>query len=427
MKFGIVADDDTGASDAAGMLTAKGVPTVLFLGPPDSNTFQQLGSQYDACAVATQSRSIDPRAAYRNIADVTRLFRDAGLQKVQLKYCSTFDSTPKGNIGPMMDAAVDVLEVAATVACPALPVNGRTTYMGYHFVHGQLLSESPLKDHPLHPMTDSNLVRWLKLQTTRAVASVTLPVIRTGPAALGEHLDRTAARDIVYFITDAIDQSDLTTIARATADWPLITGGSGITGEIPDLLFPDRPDADLNAPLARCAKTVLTVAGSCAPATRAQNALAAEQGFHAFAIPGDDCLTGRIDPARIARDAAEMLARGENVLVHASAAPAEVQRVQKLGKSLGLSATGTGRRIADTLAEITDRVLRAQPPGRLVLAGGETANAACTRLGVRALAVGRPIDPGVPCCFPLERDDIAIVLKSGNFGAEDLYLKVRDL
>ena len=427
MNFAIVADDDTGASDAASMLTAKDVRTVLFLIPPDPETLHDLGPRYDACAVATHSRSIDPKAAYWNIAEVVRLFRDAGLPKVQLKYCSTFDSTPAGNIGPMMDAALDTLGVPATIACPALPVNGRTTYMGYHFVGSVPLSESPLKDHPLHPMTDSNLVRWLRLQTKRTVASVTLPVIRRGPTALREHLDRATPQGIAYFITDAIDQSDLTCIARATADWPLITGGSGITAEIPDLLFPDRPPIDLNAPLAQCARTVLVVAGSCAPATRSQNAFAAGNGFHPFRLSGEDCLTNRIDPARIAADAAERLARGENVLLSASAPPDEVLRVQKLGESLGLSATDAGERIAETLADVAARVFQRDPPGRLVLAGGETANAACKRLEIRALEVGRPIDPGVPCCFPLSRPGLAVVLKSGNFGADDLYLKLRDL
>ena len=427
MKFGIVADDRQGASDAAGMLTERGIRTVLFLQTPDPQTLSRLAGAYDAGVIATQARSIDPEEARRRTEAAVGALADAGVERIQIKYSSTFDSTPEGNIGQTLDAAVDRLGVAGTIVCPALPVNGRTTYCGHHFVNGELLSDSPVRNHPLNPMTDSNLARWLGTQTGRRVASVRLPVVRQGADALREHLDKALARGEAYLVTDAIEESDLATIARATSDWGLTSGGSGITAHLGEALFPGRAPLDFRERLAACRSAVLAVAGSCMPQTRRQNAFAEENGFTVFRLDGLAVLAGEADVGRIAEQAAGLLAQGKDVLVASSGDPDEVRGVQEYGRSIGLDVPAAGERVANALSDVAGRLVEAGAIARLVISGGETSNAVCRRLGVRALEVGLPIDPGVPYCFPLERDALVTVLKSGNFGADDLYTRMRRL
>lgn len=427
MRFGIVADDNTGATDAAGMLTEKGVRTVLFIALPGPKHLEETAREYDAAVIGACTRSIAPKEAYDRTAEAVGLLQQMGVEKLQIKYCSTFDSTPDGNIGPTLDAAMDLLKTDATVVSPALPVNGRTTYQGYHFVNGQLLSESPLKDHPLNPMTDANLVRWLQRQTGRKVSPASLEIIRKGPEALETFLRLRMQQGDAYFVTDTIEQSDLTTIARATAEWPLISGGSGITAEIPGILFPGERNLTFSERLAKCSRNTLVIAGSCSPATRQQNAFALANGFVGLRLDGATVLEGRIAPDEITNAASQEFARGKNILLHASSDPAEVRRVQEHGKSMGLSATDTGEKIASTLAEVAARLIEREEVGRLIVSGGETSGSVCRRLGVSALEVGLPIDPGVPYCFPIERPGIVMALKSGNFGARQFYLKVQHL
>ena len=428
MRFGIVADDNTGATDAAGMLTEKGVRTILFIDVPDSKNFQEVARQYDAAVIGACTRSIAPAAAYaRTTEAVELLLKQPDVQKTQIKYCSTFDSTRKGNIGPSLDAAMDALQTKATIVSPALPVNGRTTYLGYHFVNGDLLSESPLKDHPLNPMTDANLVRWLQRQTRRKVSLAPLPVIRKGVEALRDFLGRGVKCGEEYFVTDTIEQRDLTTIAEATADWPLISGGSGITAEIPAVLFPGRKALSFAERLSRYSKGTLVIAGSCSPATRGQNAHALANGFAGLRLDGLAVLEKTTDLAAVSEAALREFRRGRNVLVYASSDPGEVVRVQERGKSLGLSEPETGEKIATALAEIGATLIDRGGVGRLVISGGETSAAVCRRLGTLALEVGLPIEPGVPYCFSVEAPHLIMVLKSGNFGSEDFYLKTRKL
>ena len=427
MKFGIIADDNTGATDAAGMLTERGVRTVLFINVPEANIFAQIAPEYDAAVIDTCARSIPPKDACHRTAEAVKLLTQTKVEKIQIKYCSTFDSTPDGNIGPTLDAAMDLLQAEATIVSPALPVNGRTTYCGHHFVNGQLLSESPLKDHPLNPMTDANLVRWLQMQTARKVSLAPLAIIRKGPKALEEFLCLRMKQGDAYFVTDTIEQSDLAIIAHATAEWPLISGGSGITAEIPGLLFPGERSLSFSERLSACSHRTFIVSGSCSPATREQNAFALANGFVGLQVSGNDILEEQLAPNKLIEQASREFTRGKNILLSTSSDPTEVRRVQEHGKSMGLTVTDTSEKIAGALAELAARLVERGEVGRLIISGGETSGAVCRRLGVSALEVGLPIDPGVPYCFPIRGPEILMALKSGNFGAKDLYLKVQKL
>ena len=225
MRFGIVADDNTGASDAAGMLTEKGVRTALVLSLAAAREAEAFLANFDAVVLGTQIRSLAPEDAHARTRAAIECLKTLGVEKVQLKYCSTFDSTPEGNIGCSLDAGLEALAQDATIVAPVLPVNGRTTYNGHHFVNGVLLSESPLRHHPLTPMTDSNLVRWLQQQTRRTVDVVRLEDVREGAEHVRGVMDSLVADGVSYLVTDAIEQPDLTVIAEATADWPFISGG----------------------------------------------------------------------------------------------------------------------------------------------------------------------------------------------------------
>jgi uncharacterized protein YgbK (DUF1537 family) len=427
-RLGIVADDNTGASDAAGMLTERGIRTALVLdADPAPDVLEALG-RFDAVVVGTQNRSVAPEEAAAATVRAIAMLQALQVARFQGKSCSTFDSTREGHIGPTLDAAMDALAGEATIVCPALPVNGRTVYMGHLFVGEELLSDSPLSRHPLNPMTDANLVRWLGYQTRRKVALVPLAVVRRGAEAVRSALDELARQGCAYMVTDAVDDTDLLTLARATQDWPLLSGGSGITSALARIHWPDCGPLDFGDRLAELSRPTLVVSGSQSPMTRRQNEHALRSGFACVVLDVAAVLRGEFDEAHVAEEAAAGLADVGALLVHSMAGPEDgVRRSQDLGASLGLTEVQTGERIADALAGLTARLVGAGDVGRLIVSGGETSGAVCRRLGTEVLEVGLPLAPGVPFCFPFPGPGPLTVLKSGNFGAEDLYAQVRRL
>ncbi len=428
MRFGIVADDNTGASDAAGMLTERGVRTALVLTLAAAREAESLLGELDAVVLGTQIRSMALAKARERATASFECLKSLGAGKVQLKYCSTFDSTPEGNIGCSLDAGLDVLGQDATIVAPALPINGRTTYCGHHFVNGMLLSESAMRHHPLTPMTDSNLVRWLQHQTQRRVGGVRLGEIRRGVEHVRRLMDSLVADGVSYLVADAIEQSDLSVVADSTADWPFVSGGSGITAEMPRLMFAGRPPLCFADRTKRSHGGLLVVSGSQSPATRGQNGWAARNGFAGVPVEPRDVLDGGADSSRVVDVAAALLRQGKPVLIHArSESPEDVRLVQQSGEALGLSVTETGAMIADALAGIAARLVESGEVRRLIVSGGETAGAVCARAGFSAFEVGLPVEPGVPYCFPASHPDLMVVLKSGNFGSEDFYRRVLDL
>ncbi len=383
---------------------------------------------FEAFVVGTQNRSIAPAAAARATRGAIGLLKAWGADRFQLKYCSTFDSTREGNIGPTLDAALDALATCATIVCPALPVNDRTVYQGHLFVGSRLLSESVLRNHPLNPMTDPDIVRWLGYQTSKKVGLTDLSAIRLGVQAAKRMLEKRVAEGCSYIVTDAVGDEDLLVIAEATRDWPLLSGGSGITAAMAAVHYPRRATLRFERELAAVGTATLVISGSQSPMTRRQTEHALSQGWAAIRLDVPAVLRGTHDPDAIAARAEEELSHDRPVLVYSPFdLDGEATEVLRLGRTLGLSHLETGNRIADALAEVVHRLVHRQRVNRLVVSGGETSGTVCRRLGIQAVEVGTPISPGVPFCFTWPDRRLVLVLKSGNFGTEDLYQHVRDL
>jgi uncharacterized protein YgbK (DUF1537 family) len=413
MLLGCIADDLTGATDLANELVRGGMRTVQIVGVPDDDLALDAA---DAVVVALKSRTIPAEDAVRLSLASLAWLRARGARQIFFKYCSTFDSTDAGNIGPVADALRDALGARIAVVCPAFPVNKRTIYYGHLFVDGVPLSESSMRDHPLTPMTDANLVRVLARQTRHRVGLVSYPVVRDGADAIAGALGLLGAGGIAYAVVDALDDAHLHAIGAAVADAPLVTGGSGVAIGLPEnfrragLLARTAPaGAD-----PRVGGGAAVLAGSCSAATLAQIA-AFERTHRACAI---DPLRLAADPYRTIAaaldDAGTQLERGP-ALIYASQPPEAVARTQAaLGRERAAAL------IEDALAQIA-RGLAARGVRRFVVAGGETSGAVVEALNVRALRIGDQIAPGVPWTRALGDRPLALALKSGNFGGADFF------
>ncbi|MEP7069026.1 MAG: 3-oxo-tetronate kinase [Usitatibacter sp.] len=413
MLLGVVADDFTGASDIANTLARGGLATTQFLGIPAGAA----ASPCEAGVVALKSRSIPAEQAVNQSLAALKWLQAQGCRQFVFKYCSTFDSTPRGNIGPVAEAMARTLGVAGVVACPAFPATGRSVFQGHLFVGDRLLSESSLRDHPLNPMTDSDLRRWLRQQTRDPVGLVSREVVAGGPAALREALGACAARGERLVIVDAIDESDLRAIGAACAEASLITGGSGIAlglaanfiekglarGRASEVAGIDGPEAVL--------------AGSCSERTLEQ--VERHRTRHpALAVAPGAIMAGRVTPGDLVRFVKEN--RGNAPLVYSSAGPAEVAQAQdEFGRD-------SVARSIETFFAQGARALVASGVRRLVIAGGETSGAVVSSLALKSLEIGPEIDPGVPALYSREFG-VALALKSGNFGAPGFFDKALDV
>ncbi|MGO4572359.1 3-oxo-tetronate kinase [Microvirga sp. 2TAF3] len=419
MRLGCIADDLTGATDLALMLSREGLRTVQTIGVPDE-ALDLSGA--DAVVVALKSRTIPAQEAAAQSLAAAEALRKAGAKNFFFKYCSTFDSTDGGNIGPVTEALLAFTGGDFTLACPAFPANGRTVYQGHLFVNGVPLHESSMKDHPLTPMRDSNLVRVLQRQTRLPVGLVPFEDVDAGADAVQKAFEREKAAGHRIVIIDAITDQHLRTIGVAAAGLPLITGGSGVAMGLPGAYRKDRPtdsslkSTHLTAPEGKAA----ILAGSCSSATRRQVEIAIKGGVPAFRIDPMALASGALTP-RTVLDWIAAQDTGGPVLVYSTASPDEVQDVQtRLGRM------NAGELVEHFLAEIA-RALPEKGFTRLIVAGGETSGAVVGALGVSALTIGPEIDPGVPWTRTLAGTDLALALKSGNFGAPDFFLKAWSL
>jgi len=415
LLLGCIADDFTGATDLANNLVRAGMRVVQTIGVPQA----PLASEVDAVVVALKSRTIAPADAVAQSLDALRWLEAQGARQIYFKYCSTFDSTAEGNIGPVTEALMDALACDFTIATPAFPDNKRTVFKGYLFAGDGLLDESGMQDHPLTPMTDPNLVRVLQAQTRKhRVGLIDYATVGRGAAAITERIAALRVQGIGIAIVDAISNDDLLRLGPALAGMPLVTAGSGVAIGLPGN-FGIAPSSSASV-LPPAAGLRAVVSGSCSVATNAQVADFIAKGRPALAIDPLQIAGGTDVVAAALAWAAPLLADGP-VLVYSTADPAAVKAVQQ---RLGTEAAGAmvERTVAAIARGLVERGVR-----QLVVAGGETSGACVQALGIAQLQIGAQIDPGVPWCHAAADAaggaGLHIALKSGNFGSVDFFSK----
>ncbi|WP_295137882.1 3-oxo-tetronate kinase [uncultured Reyranella sp.] len=413
--LGVIADDFTGATDIAGMLVKGGMRTIQTIGVPAKGT---IPDDVDAVVVALKTRSIPAADAVAQSLNALKALQDAGCVRFFFKYCSTFDSTDAGNIGPVGDALLDALKARQAIYCPAFPVNGRTIFFGHLFVGDVLLSDSHMKHHPLTPMTDASLVRVLARQTPHKVGLVALKQVQSGSAVLRESLDKLAADGVRHVVVDAVADTDLGIIGEAIGDDTLVTGGSGVALGLPAAyrrrgLMQHKAGADA---LPKIDGAPAVLAGSCSAATLGQ--IAAFKGPH-LALDTDAICRGEDVAGKALAWAREKLGTAP-ILLSASDTPDAVKALQA---KYGIEKSSLA--IEKTMAALARGLVEAGV-GRLVVAGGETSGAVVSALDVTALRIGPEIDPGVPWTASVGARPILLALKSGNFGAPDFFTKAFD-
>jgi uncharacterized protein YgbK (DUF1537 family) len=414
--LGCIADDFTGATDLANNLVRAGMRVVQTIGVPAEPV-----ADVDAVVVALKSRTAPVAEAVGQSVAAARWLRAQGAPQIYFKVCSTFDSTPAGNIGPVTEALMDELGAAFVVVTPAFPENGRTVFKGHLFVGDLLLSDSPMRHHPLTPMTDASLVRVMQAQLDpargRRVGLIDHRTVALGAQAIVQRMAALRDAGVTLAIVDGVNDDDLRRLAAATADLKLVVAGSGLAIGIPALhgLAPSAQAAQLPPAVG----TRAVVSGSCSAATNAQVAAFIAAGGAAFAV----------DPLRLAAGhdvAAEALAWARPrlgptpVLVYATAGPEAVRLVQQQ-----LGAERAGAMVEDSLSRVARGLVDAGV-GQLVVAGGETSGACVQALGIRQLRIGPQIDPGVPWCHAAV-PGLHLALKSGNFGGADFFTRAFEL
>ncbi|WP_027998465.1 3-oxo-tetronate kinase [Sinorhizobium arboris] len=413
--LGSIADDYTGASDLANTLTKNGLRTVQTVGIPDPALALP---DADAVVVSLKIRSAPAGEAVAAALDAESWLRGRGAAHVMYKICSTFDSTDRGNIGPVTEALLSVSGGSIALVTPAFPETGRTVYLGHLFVNGQPLDESPLKDHPLNPMRDANLARVLARQSRGTVGLVDLATVAAGPDAVKARLDGLSGEGVAAAIADAVFEGDLETLGRIALAMPVSTGASGLgLGLARALVRSGRASAGAGAePVTRpVGGLAAVVAGSCSAATLKQIA-AAESRMPVLRIDTEKLLGGSDEISAAVAWAGERIAEGP-VVIAASATPETVSRLQaRFGRE------ASGHAIETATATISSELVR-RGVRRLVVAGGETSGATVDRLGIPAFLIGPEIAPGVPLLRTIGTagEDMLLALKSGNFGGEDFF------
>ena len=412
--LGCIADDSTGATDLANNLVRSGMRVVQAIGVPR----QPLGSDADAVVVALKSRTLPASEAVAQSLDALRWLQAQGAQQIYFKYCSTFDSTAQGNIGPVAEALLQALASDFTIATPAFPDNQRTVFKGHLFVGDVLLSESGMQNHPLTPMTDANLVRVLQAQCRRKVGLIDYKVVAQGAAAVCARIAELRAQGVALAIVDAVSNDDLLHLGPALKGMALVTGGSGVAIGLPANFGIAPSSAASVLPPATGLQAVLS--GSCSLATNRQVQHFIRSGRPALAIDALQIAAG-VDVAAQALAWAGPLLKHGPVLIYSTADTTVVKAVQQ---QLGVEPAGT--MLERTLAAIA-RGLVQRGVRQLVVAGGETSGACVQALNITQLQIGAQIDPGVPWCHAhsdaAPASGLHLTLKSGNFGTDDFFSK----
>lgn len=415
MLIGVIADDFTGASDIAvtlarGLHGEGGLNTAQYLGVPDGPADPAV----DAGVVALKSRSIAAELAVSQSLEACRWLLAQGCEQIVFKYCSTFDSTAQGNIGPVLDALARHLSANSVVVCPSFPALGRTMYQGHLFVHDKPLNESGMQHHPVTPMKDADVRRLLTAQATLPVSHIPWQVVSAGAAEIKSQLDQLATQGSRLVVTDAITDRDLAEIGLACAGLPLLSGGSAIATGLPHNFIQQGKavPSDGSLPAVRGPEAILV--GSCSGATLGQ---IEKHRQHAAVLPVsvEQVMEGQVDAGTLVEFI--LSHQGQAPLIFSSGTPEQVAASQK---KYGQQATSAA---LETLFGETAKQLVAAGIRRLVVGGGETSGAVVSALSLGHLAVGKEIDPGVPVLHSTGKDPLALALKSGNFGSPDFFAK----
>jgi 3-dehydrotetronate 4-kinase len=414
LKLGCIADDYTGASDLANTLTRAGLRTVQTIGVPSDDLALP---EVDAVVVSLKSRSIEARFAVEKSRAAEQWLRGRGAAHVLFKICSTFDSTDKGNIGPVMDALRADSGDAIVLVTPAFPETGRTVYQGNLFVGAVPLNESPLKDHPLNPMHDSNLVRVLARQSRTKVGLVDLAAVTRGPEAVRARLAALSADGVGAAIIDAVFDLDLETIGIVALDHRVSVGASGIGLGLARALVASAGGGTSSGDItgAPVGGPAACLAGSCSQATLGQIA-SAEQVMPVLHLDPDRVVGGQDEARRALAWAKDRLDAGP-LLIASSATPDQVAALQaRHGRD------AAGHALEQAMADIAEGLVQAGVR-RLVVAGGETSGAVVDRLRIPGFLVGEEIAPGVPVLRAVgaEVGEMLLALKSGNFGGQAFF------
>ena len=411
MLLGCIADDFTGATDLANNLTRGGMRTVQTVGVPRG----QLRDDVDAVVVALKSRTTPAAEAVEQSMAALKWLQAHGCKQIYFKYCSTFDSTPAGNIGPVTEALMQALNCDFTIACPAFPEAGRTIYKGNLFVGDVPLDESGMRHHPLTPMTDANLVRVLQAQMHGKVGLIDYNVVARGAEAISACIGELRRDGVKAAVVDIISNSDLMALGQAVKDLPLVTAGSGVAIGLPQNFSLAGGSA---AALPRFHGYKAIVSGSCSQATNAQVAHFIKQGGAARRLDALQLAAGDAEIERALEWAQPLLGADKSaVLIYSTAEPTAVQAIQS---RLGVIAAG--QMIEAALAKVARGLVDAGVD-QLLVAGGETSGAVVQALGIEALRIGPQIDPGVPWTMSIGEKPLALALKSGNFGSQDFFTK----
>lgn len=438
-ELGVVADDFTGASDAASFMVQGGLDTVLFNGVPEGRPEDMAESGARAVVIALKTRTVEREEAVRESMEAFRWLREAGARHLYFKYCSTFDSTERGNIGPVADAVMEAFQIPYTLLCPSLPVNGRTVREGRLYVNGVPLDESHMRNHPLTPMWDCRIGELMRGQSQYPCVVLSgdgridgVPgggrvdgaPAGPGPEALREaekRLERLAARTgHLYAVPDYETDGQGGEIARAFGHLPFLTGGSGLAGAL-SRVYAEEKGKNVNNEAAslrdRTAGRAILLAGSCSAMTLKQVSAYLESGGPGLRLIPEKILAGGQTADTVWE---QIKAAGRAPLVYSSAAPGDVAKSQQLGRERVAEA------IEALLAGLARRAAR-EGRTRIISAGGETSGAVTKALGCQGYRIGGSVAPGVPVMTPLDRPELRLILKSGNFGGEDFFARALEM
>lgn len=415
-KIGIIADDFTGATDIAGFLAIHGTPTILTNGIPAGD----FNASARAYVVSLKSRSCLKELAVKDSLDALEWLKNLGCEQIYFKYCSTFDSTEEGNIGPVTDALLKAMKLESTVICPALPVNGRTVYQGYLFVYDELLNESGMKNHPINPMTEAKISRVMEAQAEGRATNIYIDVIDQGAAAVRQRFNNACAEGFRYAVVDTLYDKHLDIIADAFKDMPLLTGGSGLAASLAKIQVNKDIDrlAAVSAGKPKPGKSVV-LSGSCSAATVRQVGnycdLAASRSFDI-----ERCLNDTGYAQDLFDWVEPHLEDPYAPMLYATVSPEELAVIKS-----SFSGENIGAAIEKIFGLLANR-LKGAGVQNFIVAGGETSGMIVQSLGLSAFHIGPQIDPGVPWVKAVG-SPIFLALKSGNFGADNFFRKAQEV